>query len=578
MGEVDLVIRSGTVVDGSGGAAYEADIAIDKGVIVEIGEVAAKGREEIDAKGLLVTPGWVDIHTHYDGQVTWDSRMTPSSIHGATTVVMGNCGVGFAPVRKTDHDRLIRLMEGVEDIPGAALHEGLSWKWESFADYMAAVETLPHDIDLVMQVPHGAVRVYVMGERGAKREAATDAEIAEMREIVRDAIKAGAIGFSTSRTVAHRTSDGDLTPTIGAADAEMIAIAEGLKEAGAGVLQWVSDFRDVDHEFSLVEKLVEVSGRPLSFSLVQADVMPDQWRELLSRLDGAAGRGLPIKAQVQGRPVGLMLGLQGSVHPFLTRPSYRAIAGKPLEERIAIMRDPAFREKLLAEDLEPGHPFLNSLAGAWHKMFELGDPPNYEPAPEDSIGARAKRDGVNPDEIVYDILTANGGRNFLFFPLHNYYDFNLDNAMTMMRNPNTLFGLSDGGAHVGVICDVSVPTYMLTHWCRDRSRGERLDLPFVVRSQTRATAEAIGLLDRGLIALGMKADVNVIDFERLRLKPPSMVYDLPSGARRLMQEAEGYVATIVSGEVIYRDGKATGALPGKLVRGHQPAPARAAAE
>ncbi|MBX3493682.1 MAG: amidohydrolase family protein [Parvibaculum sp.] len=578
MGEVDLVIRSGTIVDGSGGAAYEADVAIDKGVIVEIGKVAAKGRAEIDAKGLLVTPGWVDIHTHYDGQVTWDSRMTPSSIHGATTVVMGNCGVGFAPVKKTDHDRLIRLMEGVEDIPGAALHEGLSWKWESFADYMAAVETLPHDIDLVMQVPHGAVRVYVMGERGAKREPATDAEIAEMRDIVRDAIKAGAIGFSTSRTVAHRTSDGDLTPTIGAADKEMIAIAEGLKDAGAGVLQWVSDFRDVDHEFSLVEKLVEVSGRPLSFSLVQADVVPDQWRELLKRLDGAAGRGLPIKAQVQGRPVGLMLGLQGSVHPFLTRPSYRAIAGKPLDERVAIMREPAFREKLLAEDLAPGHPFLNSLAGAYHKMFELGDPPNYEPSPEDSIGARAKRTGENPDAIVYDMLTANGGRNFLFFPLHNYYEFSLDNALTMIRNPNTLFGLSDGGAHVGVICDVSVPTYMLTHWCRDRSRGERLDLPFVVRSQTRDTAEAVGLLDRGLIAPGMKADVNVIDFERLRLKPPSMVYDLPSGARRLMQEAEGYVATIVSGEVIYRDGKPTGALPGKLVRGHQPAPARAAAE
>jgi N-acyl-D-aspartate/D-glutamate deacylase len=578
MGEVDLVIRGGTVVDGTGGAPFEADVAVDKGVIVEVGKVAAKGREEIAAKGLLVTPGWVDIHTHYDGQVTWDSRMTPSSIHGSTTVVMGNCGVGFAPVRKSDHDRLISLMEGVEDIPGAALHEGLSWQWESFADYLDAIETLPHDIDVATQVPHGAVRVYVMGERGARREAATDAEIAEMRAIVRDAVKAGAIGFSTSRTVAHRTADGDLTPTIGAADKEMIAIAEGLKEAGAGVLQWVSDFREIDHEFSLVEKLVEVSGRPLSFSLVQADVVPDQWRELLARLDRAAAKGLPIKAQVQGRPVGLMLGLQGSVHPFLTRPSYRAIADKPLEERVAIMRDPAFRERLLAESLEPGHPFLNSLAGAWHKMFELGDPPNYEPAPEESIGARAKRDGVNPDAIVYDILTANGGRNFLFFPLHNYYEFSLDNALTMIRNPNTLFGLSDGGAHVGVICDVSVPTYMLTHWCRDRSRGEHLDIPFVVKSQTRDTAEAVGLLDRGLIAPGMKGDLNVIDFERLRLLPPHMVYDLPSGARRLMQEAEGYVATIVSGAVIYRDGKPTGALPGKLVRGHRPSPVRAAAE
>jgi N-acyl-D-aspartate/D-glutamate deacylase len=578
MSEVDLVIRGGTVVDGTGGAPRVADVAVDKGVIVEVGNVAAKGREEIDAKGLLVTPGWVDIHTHYDGQVTWDSRMTPSSIHGSTTVVMGNCGVGFAPVRKQDHDRLIRLMEGVEDIPGAALHEGLSWQWESFADYLDAIEKLSHDVDVAMQVPHGAVRVYVMGERGARREAATDAEVAEMRAIVRDAIKAGAIGFSTSRTVAHRTSDGDLTPTIGAADKEMIAIAEGLKEAGAGVLQWVSDFREIDHEFSLVEKLVEVSGRPLSFSLVQADVMPDQWRDLLSRLDKAASKGLPIKAQVQGRPVGLMLGLQGSVHPFLTRPSYRAIADKPLEERVAIMRDPAFREQLLSESLEPGHPFLNSLAGAYHKMFELGDPPNYEPAPEESIGARAKRDGVNPDAIVYDILTANGGRNFLFFPLHNYFEFSLDNALTMIRNPNTLFGLSDGGAHVGVICDVSVPTYMLTHWCRDRSRGEHLDIPFVVKSQTRDTAEAVGLLDRGLIAPGMKGDLNVIDFDRLRLLPPHMVYDLPSGARRLMQEAEGYVATIVSGEVIYRDGKPTGALPGKLVRGHQPPPMRAAAE
>ncbi|MBX3505265.1 MAG: amidohydrolase family protein [Parvibaculum sp.] len=578
MSEVDLVIRGGTVVDGSGGAPRIADVAVDKGVIVEVGKVTAKGREEIDAKGLLVTPGWVDIHTHYDGQVTWDQRMTPSSIHGSTTVVMGNCGVGFAPVRTADHDRLISLMEGVEDIPGAALHEGLSWQWESFADYLDAIEKLPHDIDVAMQVPHGAVRVYVMGERGAKREAATDAEVAEMREIVREAIKAGAIGFSTSRTVAHRTADGDLTPTIGAADKEMIAIAEGLREAGAGVLQWVSDFREIDHEFSLVEKLVEVSGRPLSFSLVQADVMPDQWRDLLGRLDKAAAKGLPIKAQVQGRPVGLMLGLQGSVHPFLTRPSYRAIADKPLEERVSIMRDPAFREQLLSESLEPGHPFLNSLAGAYHKMFELGDPPNYEPSPDESIGARAKRDGVNPDAIVYDILTANGGRNFLFFPLHNYYEFSLDNALTMIRNPNTLFGLSDGGAHVGVICDVSVPTYMLTHWCRDRSRGEHLDIPFVVKSQTRDTAEAVGLLDRGLIAPGMKGDLNVIDFERLRLLPPHMVYDLPSGARRLMQEAEGYVATIVSGEVIYRDGKPTGALPGKLVRGHQPSPLRAAAE
>ncbi|MGB5948754.1 MAG: amidohydrolase family protein [Parvibaculum sp.] len=578
MAEVDIVIRGGMLVDGTGSAPREADVAIDKGRIVEVGKVAAKGREEIDAKGLLVTPGWVDIHTHYDGQVTWESRVTPSSIHGSTTVVMGNCGVGFAPVRSSDHDTLIRLMEGVEDIPGAALHEGLSWQWESFAEYMDAIEKLPHDIDIVTQVPHGALRVYVMGERGAKREPATADEIAEMKRLTREAIDAGAIGFSTTRTMVHRTADGDLTPTLGAADAEMVAIAEALRDAGTGVLQWVSDFREIDHEFGLIEELTRVSGRPLSFSMVQADVMPDQWRELMRRLDGAASQGLPIKAQVQGRPVGLMLGLQGSVHPFVTRPSYQAIAHLPLAERMAVMRDPAFRAKLIAEAPEAGHPFVNSLAGAYHKMFDLGDPPNYEPAPEESIAARAKATGENPDAIVYDILTANGGTGFLFFPLHNYTDFNLDNTLTMMRNPNTLFGLSDGGAHVGAICDVSVPTYMLTHWCRDRTRGERLDLPFVVKSQTKDTAEAIGLRDRGVVAPGYKADVNVIDFERLRLKPPHMVYDLPSGARRLMQEAEGYVVTIASGQVIYRDGEATGALPGRLVRGEQPAPALRAAE
>ena len=578
MTEVDIVIRGGMLVDGTGSAPREADVAIDKGRIVAVGRVAAKGREEIDAKGLLVTPGWVDIHTHYDGQVTWESRVTPSSIHGSTTVVMGNCGVGFAPVRSTDHDTLIRLMEGVEDIPGAALHEGLSWEWESFAEYMDAIEKLPHDIDIVTQVPHGALRVYVMGERGAKREPATADEIAEMKRLTREAIEAGAIGFSTTRTMVHRTADGDLTPTLGAADAEMVAIAEALRDAGTGVLQWVSDFREIDHEFGLIEELTRVSGRPLSFSMVQADVMPDQWRELMRRLDGAASRGLPIKAQVQGRPVGLMLGLQGSVHPFVTRPSYQAIAHLPLAERVAVMSDPAFRAKLIAEAPEAGHPFVNSLAGAYHKMFDLGDPPNYEPAPEESIAARAKATGENPDAIVYDILTANGGTGFLFFPLHNYTDFNLDNTLTMMRNPNTLFGLSDGGAHVGAICDVSVPTYMLTHWCRDRTRGERLDLPFVVKSQTKDTAEAIGLRDRGVVAPGYKADVNVIDFERLRLKPPHMVYDLPSGARRLMQEAEGYVVTIASGQVIYRDGEPTGALPGRLVRGEQPAPALRAAE
>ena len=568
----DLVIRGGTVVDGNGGEPFVADVGLRDGLIAAVGAIPEQGREEIDASGLLVTPGWVDIHTHYDGQATWTERLTPSSLHGSTTVVMGNCGVGFAPVRVTDHDTLVRLMEGVEDIPGTALHAGLSWNWESFAQYMDAVDALPHDIDVAAQAPHGALRVYVMGQRGADREDATPDEIAQMKALAREAIEAGALGFSTTRTMVHRTADGDLTPTIGAADAEMIAIAEGLAEAGAGVLQWVSDFREMEHEFSLIKQLTRISGRPLSFSMVQADVVPDQWRELMARLDAAVEEGLPIRAQVQGRPVGLMLGLQGSAHPFITRPSYMALADLPYSERAAAMRDPETRARILSEAPEKGHPFINSLAGAWHKMFELGTPPNYEPAPETSIAARAKRDGVTPDAIVYDLLTEGDGSGFLFFAMHNYTEGSLDNALTMIKNPNTLFGLSDGGAHVGAICDVSVPTYMLSHWCRDRTRGEKLNLPFVVRSQTRDTAEAVGLLDRGVVAQGYKADLNIIDMARLQLKSPHMIYDLPAGARRLMQEAEGYVATLVSGQVVYREGEHTGALPGRLVRGGQARP------
>jgi len=576
---VDLVIRGGTVFDGSGGAPRIADIAIDAGRIVAVGAGAWRGAEEIDARGLMVTPGWVDIHTHYDGQMTWDRRMTPSSTLGATTVLAGNCGVGFAPARPADHDTLIRLMEGVEDIPGAALHEGLSWNWESFPDYLDAVEALPRDIDVAAQVPHGALRVYVMGERGARREPATEAEIARMGELVRDGVRAGALGFSTTRTLVHRTADGDLTPTLGASRAEMVGIARGLAEAGAGVIQVASDFADIDEEFALMCELADISGQMLSFSLVQADVVPDRWRELLDRLDGAVDRGVNIRAQVAGRPVGLMLGLQGSVHPFISRPAYQAIKDLSLEARVAAMRDPAFRERLIGEAPLKGHPFINALAGAYHKMFELGDPPDYEPDPSRSLGARALAMGVNPDELVYDAMLADDGRAFLFFPLHNYVEGSLENVRAMLENPNTLSGLSDGGAHVGAICDVSLPTSMLTHWCRDRARGPKLDLARVIRAQTRDTAEAIGLFDRGLLAAGYLADLNIIDFERLRLETPHMVYDLPTGARRLMQHARGYVATIKSGQVIYREGVATGALPGRLVRGRQPAPGvRMAAE
>ena len=575
----DLVVRGGTVFDGTGVAPLIADVGVKDGRIVAVGQGLSAGQREIDAAGLMVTPGWVDIHTHYDGQITWDSRMTPSSTLGATTVVAGNCGVGFAPVRKGDEDTLIRLMEGVEDIPGAALHEGLSWDWESFDEYMTAVESLPHDIDVAVQLPHGALRVYVMGERGANRDPATPEENARMRELTRDAIKAGALGFSTTRTMVHRTADGDLTPTVGAARAEMEAIAQGLADAGSGVLQWVSDFQDMDGEFELIRDLTKIAGQPLSFSMVQADVIPDQWRELTRRLDEAVEEGFPLKAQIAGRPVGLMLGLQGSAHPFISRPSYQEITDKPLVEKVAAMRDPAFRARLIAEAPAKGHPFINSLAGAYHKMYAIeGDAVDYEPDPANSLGARAKALGVHPDELIYDALIADEGRAFLFFPMHNYVEGNLENVRAMIANPNTLSGLSDGGAHVGAICDVSLPTFMLTYWCRDRVKGPGFGLAETIRAQTKDTAEAVGLHDRGVIAPGYLADLNIIDFERLRLKAPYMVYDLPTGARRLMQDAEGYVATIKSGEVIYSDGQPTGALPGKLVRGRQKAPQALAAE
>lgn len=572
MSTVDVVLRGGTIYDGTGGEPFIADVAIANGVVVQVGEVSAKGREEIDATGKIVTPGWVDVHTHYDGQVTWDGAVTPSSALGATTIVMGNCGVGFAPVKPEAHDMLVRLMEGVEDIPGAALHEGLDWRWESFADYMAAIDERPHDIDICAQIPHGALRVYVMGERGARREAATPEEIAEMRRLTAEAVRAGAIGFSTSRTLIHRTSDGDLTPTIGAAWAELEGIALGLKDAGAGVLQFVSDFSDLDAEFDLFEHLTRISGRPLSFSLLQNDVQPEQWRTLLARLHAANEKGLPIKAQVGARPVGLLLGLQGSVHPFVTRPSYMEIAHKPLAERVEIMRDPAFRARLLAEEPLKGHPFTTMVGTSFEKMYDLGDPPNYEPDPETSFGARAAREGVDPAVLVYDTLVADGGTGFLYFPLLNYTDGNLDAAREMMVDPYTVPGLSDGGAHVGVICDVSFPTYLLTHWARDRTRGPKIDLADLIKRQTRDTAELVGLMDRGLVAPGYRADLNVIDFERLQLRPPHMVFDLPAQTRRLMQEADGYVATLVNGEVIYRDGEPTGARPGRLVRGHRGAP------
>jgi N-acyl-D-aspartate/D-glutamate deacylase len=565
----ELVLRNGTVVDGSGGEPFRADVAITAGAITCVGAVGATGVEEIDARGCLVTPGFVDIHTHYDGQVTWDSRLTPSSLHGVTTAVMGNCGVGFAPVRPADHGMLIELMEGVEDIPGASLHEGLPWSWSSFPEYLDAVERIPHDIDVCAQVPHAALRVYVMGERGARREAATADEIAQMSELCAQAVAAGAFGFTSSRTVQHRTSTGAPTPTLTAAEDELRGIAAGLRRAGTGVLEMISDFQDLDGEFGLLCRMVEDAGRPMTISLVQRDNAPDHWKLLLDRIERAAARGLPIKAQVSVRAIGLVLGLECSIHPFAACPSYRAIAKLPLVERVRAMRDPELRRRIIGETAQSPDSTLRYVARSCHKLFRLADPPDYEPDQSQSVAAHAARAGRAPVELAYDLLLENDGRELLYFPLINYSGLSLDEVRAMMMHPDTLFGLGDGGAHVGTICDASFPTYALTHWGRDRAHG-RLDLPWLIKRQTSETAAAVGLLDRGLVRPGMKADLNVIDFARLTAHRPYVVHDLPAGGRRLMQTASGYVATVVSGVVTYREGEPTGALPGKLVRGAQP--------
>jgi N-acyl-D-aspartate/D-glutamate deacylase len=578
MGErFDLVIRGGSVIDGTGAAMREADVGMRDGVIAAVGQGLGPGTEEIDARGLLVTPGFVDVHTHYDAQAMWDSRLQPSSWHGVTTAVMGNCGVGFAPVRAGDHDKLVELMEGVEDIPGAVLNEGLEWGWESFEQYLDAVAARPRDIDLCAQLPHGALRVYVMGDRAVRLEPATDDDIARMRVLAREAALAGAIGFSTSRSLNHRTLKGDPIPSLRAGEAELMGIAMGLADAGRGVLEYISDWDtpDAATEFAMVRRIVERSGRPLSFSLAQRHSTPGLWRELLALTDAAAADGLPIRAQVAPRPIGVLLGLQGSRNPFTPCPAYREIAQRPLAERVAIMRDPAFRAKVLeqARARADGDAFQRRVA-AWDRMFPLGAQPDYEPPLSDSIAARAARAGVEPAAFAYDLLLESEGRSFILAPFANYADGNLDVCHTMLENPNTLVGLGDGGAHVSIISDASFSTYLLTHWGRDRDH-DRIPLERLVHKHTQGNARAVGLLDRGVIAPGLKADLNVIDFGRLAVRAPAMAHDLPAGGRRLLQPAAGYVATVVGGVVTYRDGEPTGALPGRLVRGPQAAPVAA---
>ena len=573
MPEHDLLIRGGTIIDGTGSPARMGDVAIDGGVITAVGHVDAAASRTIDADGALVTPGFVDIHTHYDGQATWDDHLAPSSWHGVTTVVASNFGVGFAPVAPSDHDRLIQLMEGVEDIPGAALHEGLPWTWESFPEFLDALDARRYDVDVATQVPHGALRLHVMGDRGANREPATADDITEMARITREAVEAGALGFTTSRTLNHRTSTGDPTPTLTAAADELVGIASEMGRSRRGVLQVVSDFFDLDGEFDLLRQMAAVSGRPLSFSLVQ--VKDDTWRRQLDLTQRARDEGLAITAQVATRAIGLLMGLQCTLHPLMTNPVFRELAGLPVSEQVRALAEPAVRERVLAA--HAGEVDERKLGGRlidrFSRMYELGDPPDYEPDPSTSLGARAQREGREPIELVYDHLITDEGRALLYVPTLNWAEGNLDAVGEMLAHPCTVPGLSDGGAHVGTICDGSFPTTLLQHWGRDRDHG-RLPLPQLVARHTRATARTVGLNDRGVLAPGYRADVNVIDFERLAVRRPEMRFDLPAGGKRLLQGADGYVATITRGEVTYEHGSATGALPGRLVRGPQPTPTR----
>ena len=567
----DLVIRNGTIVDGTGAAAFAGDVAVDGGVISAVGRVDAPGREEIDATGKLVTPGFVDVHTHYDGQVTWDPTLAPSSWHGVTTVVMGNCGVGFAPARPDRHEWLIGLMEGVEDIPGTALAQGITWGWETFPEFLDFLDAQPLMLDVGTQVPHGAVRGYVMGERGARNEPATPDDIAAMARIVQEGVEAGALGVSTSRTIAHRAIDGEPVPGTFAAEDELFALGRALTAAGTGVFELApagvmgEDLAAPEREMDWMVRLAEETGRPLTFALIQHDLEPDQWRKMLDLVGEVHDRSIPIRPQVAGRPLGLLLGLQ-TFHALRDRPSYKAIEDLPLDDKVTALRDPGLRARILAES-PAADPRMAFIGLGLDRTFRLGDPPDYEPDPSESIAAHAERDGRDPWELYYDLLLEDDGRELLLRPLLGYAQFTEDPIREMVLNPATVLGLGDGGAHVGAICDASIETYMLTHWVRDRSRGERLPLELVVRKMTSDTAELYGLRDRGVIAPGKKGDVNVIDLDHLTLRRPAMAHDLPAGASRLLQTAEGYTATIVSGQVVMRDGVETGARPGALLRG-----------
>jgi N-acyl-D-aspartate/D-glutamate deacylase len=566
----DLIIRNGNVIDGSGGPRRVADVAVQDGKIVGVGPGLGAARREIDADGLLVTPGFVDIHTHYDGQATWDPDVTPSSWHGVTTTVFGNCGVGFAPVRPGSSGYLINLMEGVEDIPGTVLSEGVRFDWESFPQFLDALDTMCRAVDVAAQLPHGALRFYVMGERGANHaEQPSETEIEEMARLTEQALRAGALGFTTSRTTKHKAKDGRFTPSLSAREAELLGIAQGMKRAGRGVLQVNSDFGP--GEFEALSAAAAVAERPLSCLLVQVDAQPKLWRETLDQIHGVRKIGRAANAQVGSRPIGVLMGLETTAHPFAAHPAWLEMRKLTPKERYARLVEDAELRRCLTET-PAGDRAPVFMAQSFHKMFPVGERPDYEPDAANAIAAIAERSGRTPQAVALEEMMARGGKGLLMLPFENYAYGSLDVVREMLTDPATVLGVADGGAHVGVICDASSPTSLLTLWGRDRTRGPKLPLEFLVAKQTRGTAQAYGLDDRGRLAPGYKADINIIDFDALCLKRPEVVYDLPAGGRRLIQRAQGYRHTFNSGIETVHDDELTGQRPGRLVRGAQHPP------
>ncbi|MGA2942642.1 MAG: amidohydrolase family protein [Xanthobacteraceae bacterium] len=565
----DIVIRGGTIIDGTGKAAFSGDVAISGGRIAAVGGKQGPGKREIDTDGLMVTPGWVDVHTHYDGQAMWDPLLAPSCWHGVTTVMFGNCGVGFAPVKKEHRGALMDLMEGVEEIPNPVLAAGLNWEWETFPQFMDELERRPRAIDICAQAAHLPTRVYVMGDRAVRREPATPDDIAKMRDLTVEALRAGAFGFTTSRTDSHKTPDGDMVPSRDADDHELLGIGQALGITGTGAFGMNSDFDDEEFELRWIRKQAQSTGRPVWYLLTDRYADPERWKRLIKATHEMRAHGLPVTAQMAGRPIGVMMGIGTALNPFTVRPSYKKLESLPIEEQRRRLRDPEVRREILADvpsdtEIEKLAQFRQVVAKKFDKFFTMGNPPDYEPGPEKSVAAIAQREGRTPEEVAYDYMLEDG--QYLYFPVVNYVTGDHEPIYQMLNDPACLLGLSDGGAHCTSIVDSGVPTFMLTHWSRDRSRGPKLPVEMLIKRQTSETADFFGLSDRGRLTPGLRADINIIDYDKLQVQKPELVHDMPANGRRFVQKVDGYEATFVAGTQIFERGTHTGALPGKLVR------------